>query len=93
MNNVSNFLPYLAVAMSSSISLTKIIGLIKFQDVERSNFSPGIVAIFSSIIWGYYGIMITSLPLILSSAVGIFLDTIVLIITYLIIRKRRRSII
>ena len=87
--NLASFIAYLAVTISCIIRISKIIGIIKFQDVERSNFSPGIIAIISSIIWGYYGIAMFSLPIILSSAVGIFLDVIILVITYLIIRKKR----
>ena len=87
--NIASFIAYLAVTISCIIRISKIIGLIKFQDVERSNFSPGIIAILSSFIWGYYGISVFSLPLILSSSAGIFLDVIILVITYLIIQKKK----
>ena len=61
---LASVIAYIGVTFSCFIRVTKIVGIIRFQDVERSNFLPALTAIISRSIWLYYGIIIQSTPII-----------------------------
>ena len=88
---LASTLAYLGVIFSCFIRITKIIGILRFRDIERSNFIPAFTAIISRTIWLYYGIIIQSTPIITASITNIFLEMIVILLSYLIVRNKNKE--
>ena len=90
---LASLIAYIGVAFSCFIRITKIVGIIRFQDVERSNFLPAFTAIISRSIWLYYGIIIQSIPIISASVSNIFLEIIVILLSYIIMKRKNKQFI
>lgn len=80
--DLSNILAYVAIAISASIRVSRIIGLIKFKDRERSTLFPMIFGIINNLLWLYYGVANHAMPIIITSVMQTCLDIICILLAY-----------
>lgn len=82
MMDLSNILAYVAIGISASMRISRIVGQIKFKDRERSTLIPLICGIINNMLWLYYGIINDALPIIITSVMQTCLDIICTCLAY-----------
>jgi len=79
---------YISAVLFTLIRVSKIYGLLKFGDVERSNYLPTAINIVANIFFTYYSLYKHATPLLITGLIDIVLDIIVIILTEYNMRKK-----